>query len=107
MQRSKVNTFQKCVHITQNTCSHQTQIESYAKTLCCQNMCVLNYMYSGFHHNSRLYRTFKDAKYVYMLMEACLGGEVWTILRDKGSFDDSIARFIAGCVLNALEYLHQ
>lgn len=42
-----------------------------------------------------------------MLMEACLGGEVWTILRDKGSFDDSIARFIAGCVLNALEYLHQ
>ncbi|TDG49870.1 hypothetical protein AWZ03_003646 [Drosophila navojoa] len=54
----------------------------------------------------RLYRTFRDDKYVYMLLEACMGGEIWTMLRDHGSFDDNAAQFIIGCVLQAFEYLH-
>ncbi|XP_055591694.1 cGMP-dependent protein kinase, isozyme 1-like [Uranotaenia lowii] len=54
----------------------------------------------------RLYRTFRDDRYIYMLLEACMGGEVWTILRDKSNFDDGTARFIVGCVLKAFEFLH-
>jgi cGMP-dependent protein kinase len=54
----------------------------------------------------RLYRTFKDNKYIYLLLEACMGGEVWTILRNMGRFNEPTAQFIVGCVIQAFEYLH-
>ncbi|XP_067114055.1 cGMP-dependent protein kinase 1-like isoform X4 [Osmerus mordax] len=54
----------------------------------------------------RLYRTFRDAKYLYMLLEACMGGELWTLLRDRGSFDDGMTRFYTGCIVEALGFLH-
>ncbi|XP_067828447.1 cGMP-dependent protein kinase 2 isoform X1 [Heptranchias perlo] len=54
----------------------------------------------------RLYRTFRDSKYVYLLLEVCLGGELWSILRDMCYFDESTARFCVGCVVEAFDYLH-
>jgi cGMP-dependent protein kinase len=41
-----------------------------------------------------------------MLLEACLGGEVWTILRDRVCFDDHTTHFVTACVVEAFEYLH-
>ncbi|XP_062307329.1 cGMP-dependent protein kinase 2 [Osmerus eperlanus] len=55
----------------------------------------------------KLYATFRDNKYVYMLLEVCLGGEIWSLLRDRGSFDEATARFCVGCVTEAFDYLHR
>jgi len=54
----------------------------------------------------QLFNTFQDSRYLYMLMEPCLGGELWTLLRNNKRFDDRTASFYVACVLLALEYLH-
>lgn len=53
-----------------------------------------------------LRRTYKDAWRVYFLLDVCLGGELFTILRKMRAFDESTARFFAGCVTEAFDYMH-
>ena len=54
----------------------------------------------------KLHKTFHDAKFLYMLMEPCLGGELWTLLRRSKRFSDSTAQFYVACVILAFDYLH-
>ncbi|XP_066254913.1 cGMP-dependent protein kinase, isozyme 1-like isoform X2 [Euwallacea similis] len=56
----------------------------------------------------KLYKTFRDTKYIYFLLEPCLGGDLWNLLRRqrKKCFDSEAAKFYTGCILEALSYLH-
>lgn len=51
-------------------------------------------------------RTYKDEYYVYMLMDAYLGGDIFTYMKLQGTFRDEGAKFAIGCVAEALGYLH-
>lgn len=54
----------------------------------------------------RLFATFKDADRLYFLLEASLGGELFTLLRAKSSFSEPVARFYAASVVLAFEFMH-
>eukprot|EP01147_Barroeca_monosierra_P010619 gene10619-2741_t len=53
-----------------------------------------------------LYQTFKDERYIYMLTEALMGGDLWRHLRSAGQLSDATTRFYTACVVQALLFLH-
>ncbi|KAL2082189.1 hypothetical protein ACEWY4_022007 [Coilia grayii] len=55
----------------------------------------------------KLHAAFRDSRYIYMLMEFCQGGEIWTKLKEVGRFDEPVAVFVTACVVEAFAYLHK
>ena len=39
-------------------------------------------------------------------MEFCAGGELFSLLSQANAFDEKMARFYAGCAVEALAFLH-
>merc|ERR1712061_614260 len=50
--------------------------------------------------------TYKDKYRVYFLLDVCLGGELFTILRKRRYFNEKTSRFYTACVVEAFGYMH-
>ena len=47
-----------------------------------------------------------DDTYLYMLLEYVCGGELFSVLRNKGYFTNSQANFYGAEIVSALDYMH-
>mmetsp|Transcript_1439 Transcript_1439/g.2042 ORF Transcript_1439/g.2042 Transcript_1439/m.2042 type:complete len:768 (+) Transcript_1439:80-2383(+) len=56
---------------------------------------------------TRLHATFQDDRCVYFMLEPCLGGELFTILRTKTSFNEKTSQFYAATVIEIFDYLQR
>jgi len=50
--------------------------------------------------------TYQDESFLYLLLDVCLGGELFTIHRKIGSFDEATSRFYVGCVVEGFTHIH-
>lgn len=55
----------------------------------------------------KLYASFKNKENIFLLMESCLGGELFTRLRTQGIFSENVARFYICNIIEAIDYLHK
>ncbi|CAO3629230.1 unnamed protein product [Cunninghamella blakesleeana] len=53
-----------------------------------------------------MWGTFQDDSNLYMVLDYIAGGEMFSLLRRSQKFPDHVAKFYAGEVLLAIEYLH-
>ena len=61
-----------------------------------------------------LISSFQDAQYVYFVMEYAAGGDTYSLIKTNSSklneykaLGETAIRFIVGCVILGLEYLHK
>uniref|UniRef100_A0A7S1U5U3 cGMP-dependent protein kinase n=1 Tax=Phaeomonas parva TaxID=124430 RepID=A0A7S1U5U3_9STRA len=54
----------------------------------------------------QLHNSFQDDRYIYFVLELLLGGELFTHLRNSGSFPEHWARFYAASVVSTFNVMH-
>jgi len=54
----------------------------------------------------RLHATFKDSERLMMAMQYVAGGELYSLLMERGRFDEAEARYLMGSVALMLEHVH-
>ena len=54
----------------------------------------------------KLFATYKNKDRLFFLLEPSLGGELFSVLRERTLFDEDTARFYAASVLISFEYMH-
>jgi len=54
----------------------------------------------------KLYATYKTKLSIMMMLEPCMGGELYSYMRNKDILEPNACRFYAACVISALEYMH-
>eukprot|EP00696_Hemimastix_kukwesjijk_P018859 gnl/Hemi2/7919_TR2732_c0_g11_i1.p1 gnl/Hemi2/7919_TR2732_c0_g11~~gnl/Hemi2/7919_TR2732_c0_g11_i1.p1 ORF type:complete len:403 (-),score=65.14 gnl/Hemi2/7919_TR2732_c0_g11_i1:211-1419(-) len=55
----------------------------------------------------RMYASFQDDFYLYIVLELIAGGELFTYLQTMGRFEQNTARFYAAQIVLAMEYMHK
>jgi len=54
----------------------------------------------------KLISYFEEANFRYLLLEPCLGGELFSLLQAKQQFKTEAVTFYIGCIIEAFDYLH-
>ena len=71
--------------------------------LCLSSLCLSHP--SSLPSSSSLPSVSHFLRFVYLMMECCLGGELWSRLRVVGRFDEKSARFYTASVIEGMAYL--
>jgi len=56
---------------------------------------------------SKLFATYQDERHVYFLLEPVMGGELFSLLKQRVRISESAASFYTACAVLALDYLHE
>ena len=100
-------------------CKHKKTGEIYVMKLLKKNEIIkqkqVDHVYSEFNILSSLKHpfivqligyNFEDPKYIYFIMDYIQGGELFTLLRTKGSFPVPQTKFYIAHIITIFEYLH-